>query len=64
MPGEIFTELEAIAILTGSRARLVAGGGIYGAEGCVWIGVEGEARQVCQAEELMESLAEEPLCRI
>jgi len=64
MPGEIFTELNAIATLTGAKARLVAGGGIYGAEGCIWIGVEGQAEQIRQAEKIIESLADEPPCQV
>ena len=46
LPGEVFTELEAIELLTGASARLLAGGGIYGAEGCVWLGAEGDAEQL------------------
>jgi hypothetical protein len=64
LPGEVFTELEAIALLTGARAGLLAGGGIYGAEGSVWIGVAGEAKQVEAAEKLIRSLADEPPCRV
>lgn len=37
VPGEIFTELEAIALLTGAEAHLVAAGGVGGAEGSVWL---------------------------
>ena len=33
IPGDVFTELDAIELLTGAEARLIAAGGIYGAEG-------------------------------
>lgn len=64
MPGEVFTELNAINVLTGATARLLAAGGIYGAEGCVWLGVEGEPDQLDAAEKLINSLAGEPPCQV
>ena len=64
MPGEVFTELDAITTLTGAQSRLLAGGGIYGAEGAVWIGVSGDAEQIDAAGQLIESLAGEPPCEI
>jgi len=63
LPGTTFTELDAVALLTGAAARLLAGGGVYGAEGCVWIGVSGTADQLAAAEKLMTSVAEEPPCQ-
>ena len=33
--GEVFTEIDAIRLLTGSDACLIASGGIYGAEGAL-----------------------------
>ncbi len=63
LPGEIFTELDAIALLTGASARLVAGGGIYGAEGCLWIAVQGDDQQLQAAEQLISSLKNEPPCQ-
>lgn len=60
VPGEIFTEFEAITMLTGAQARLVAAGGICGAEGCVWLAISGEARQEQAADELIKSVAAEP----
>jgi hypothetical protein len=64
LPGEVFTELDAIESLTGGSAQLLAGGGIYGAEGSVWIGVGGDDRQLRAAEELIQSVAEEPPCQV
>jgi len=62
LPGTVFTELDAVELLTGASARLLAGGGIYGAEGCVWIGAEGSADQLRAASTLIQSVAGEPRC--
>ncbi len=65
LPGEVFTELDAIELLTGVwSARLVAGGGVYGAEGAAWVVVTGEPEQLEAAERLVESVAGEPPCRV
>jgi hypothetical protein len=64
MPGEVFTELEALTALTGVAARLIAAGGVYGAEGAVYIGVRGTASQEDRAQQLVESLASEPPCQV
>ena len=63
IPGEIFTELDALATLTGGQAHLLAGGGIYGAEGCIWLGVTGTEGQMAAADALLTSVAGEPLCQ-
>ena len=36
-PGVIFTEIEALHVLTGVEAMHVAAGGVGGAEGAVWL---------------------------
>jgi hypothetical protein len=64
VPGEIFTELDAIELLTGAEACLIAGGGIYGAEGAYWLGVSGSEEQVQAAAELIKSVADEPPCEV
>ena len=64
LPGQAFTELDAIALLTGAAARLTAGGGIYGAEGSVWIGVSGAAKQLAVATEILDTVAGEPPCEV
>ena len=46
LPGDIFTELDAIHLLTGAEPVLLAGGGIFGAEGSAWLGVSGTDEQV------------------
>jgi hypothetical protein len=63
MPGRIFTELDAIDLLTGAHAQLIAAGGIYGAEGAAWLGISGTDDAVAAALNLIESLADEPPCR-
>ncbi|HQE93268.1 MAG TPA: hypothetical protein PLH19_09255 [Anaerolineae bacterium] len=64
LPGEVFTELDAIQLLTGAEPFLIAGGGIFGAEGSAWIGVSGTAEQVEAAAELLHSVAGEPPCEV
>ncbi len=60
VPGEVFTEIDAVHSLTGACAELVAAGGVCGAEGCVWIAVSGQSAQVQMAEELIKSISAEP----
>ena len=60
VPGEIFTELDAIALLTGASAQLVAAGGVGGAEGSVWLAVSGKQAQEKAAEVLIKSVVNEP----
>ena len=63
-PGEVFTELDAIQLLSGAEACLIAGGGIHGAEGAYWLGVSGSEEQVQAAAELIKSVADEPPCEV
>jgi len=63
LPGDVFTELDAVSQLTGAWVDLVAAGGCYGAEGAVWLAVSGQAEQVQAAEELIKSVADEEPCR-
>jgi hypothetical protein len=60
VPGHVFTEIDAIALLTGAVAELAAGGGVCGAEGSVWLAVSGEPEQEEAAENLLRSLSHEP----
>ncbi len=64
LPGEVFTELDAIQLLTGAEPILIAGGGIFGAEGSAWIGVSGTEEQVAAAAELIKSVSGEPPCEV
>ena len=60
VPGEVVTELEAIAILTGAWAELVSAGGVGGAEGSVWLLVDGDENQMDAVSGLMKSVEKEP----
>ncbi len=60
VPGEIFTELDAIALLTGASAELIAAGGVGGAEGSVWLAIQGAPDQEAAALALVQSIAREP----
>lgn len=64
MPGQIFTELDAIKLLTGAQAFLISAGGVYGAEGAVWLGITGTDEQIQAAAKLIESVAGEPPCQV
>jgi len=59
LAGNIVTELEAIEIITGAKAELVAGGGVSGAEGSCWIAVSGSEKQIKTAENVINSVREE-----
>jgi len=61
VPGEIFTEIEAINEITGAKAELIAGGGVCGAEGSIWIAISGKVKEIKKAETLINSISfEEP----
>jgi hypothetical protein len=59
-PGEVFTEIDAIVELTGASAELVGGGGVCGAEGCIWLALSGTPEQEKAAEDIVKSVAPEP----
>ncbi len=61
VPGEVFTELEAIELLTGTRAEVAAAGGVLGAEGGAWITICGTAESEEAAEKTLKAVAAEPL---
>jgi len=60
VPGEVFTEIDAIKLLTGAEAELVAAGGVGGAEGSIWLAVSGSKEQIGAAEKLHKAVANEP----
>ncbi|MCW4046420.1 MAG: hypothetical protein NWE99_02510 [Candidatus Bathyarchaeota archaeon] len=63
VPGQVFTEIEAVQLLTGATAELIAAGGVCGAEGCCWLAVSGTKEQEENAEKLLMSVAAEPAFR-
>lgn len=60
VPGEIFTEIEALAVLAGVEAVPAGSGGIGGAEGAVWLALFGTAAQLDTAQKVLESVRNEP----
>ena len=60
VPGKVFTEIEAIKLLTGATAEIIAAGGVCGAEGSCWLAVTGTKAQEEAAEKLLTSIAAEP----
>ena len=61
VPGQVFTELEALQLLTGVTAEVIAAGGVCGAEGSCWLALSGTKEQEEAAEMLLASVACEPL---
>ena len=59
-PGEVFTEIEALSLLTGAASELFAAGGISGAEGAVWLAISGTPEQEEVAQKIIDSVAREP----
>ncbi|MBN2060270.1 MAG: hypothetical protein JW882_07620 [Deltaproteobacteria bacterium] len=59
--GQIVTEIDAIKFLTGADVELVAGGGVGGAEGSVWVAISGNKKQMKEAEGIMSSVSKEPM---
>lgn len=60
VPGVIFTEIEALHVLTGVEAMHVAAGGVGGAEGAVWLSIFGTNEQLDKTEEAINSVRGEP----
>jgi hypothetical protein len=59
LPGEVFTEIDAIRMLTGAEAEIVAAGGADGAEGAVLLALQGSEAQLAKAAELMREVSGE-----
>jgi hypothetical protein len=60
VPGQVFTELDAVSLLTGATAELVAAGGVCGAEGSCLLAISGTKEQEEAAEKLIAVVASEP----
>ena len=60
VPGQVFTEIDAIALLTGAEAEIIASGGVCGAEGSVWLSVRGTEDQMTDVESLIKVVVSEP----
>jgi len=61
VPGEVVTEIEALKILADVEGCVLGGGGVYGAEGAVWLGMAGNEDAIAKAEALLKAAAAEPL---
>ncbi len=59
VPGQIFTEIEAINLLTGAKAELIASGGVCGAEGSCWLAIYGSDEQEQDAEKIIDAINNE-----
>jgi len=64
VPGQVFTELDAVTLLTGASAALVAAGGFCGAEGSCLLAISGTKEQEQATEKLIASVASEPACEL
>ena len=60
IPGEVVTEIEALMLLTGVRVEMIAAGGVRGAEGGIWVNIEGSDEQVLEAGRIIQSVSSEP----
>lgn len=58
--GRVVTELDAVSILTGATARLVAAGGVAGAEGSCRLAVTGTDAQLEQTGKILRECTGEP----
>lgn len=54
--GEIITEIEAIKILTNTKASSIASGGICGAEGSVMLLAEGSGEEINKLDNLLKKI--------
>ena len=60
IPGQVYTELDAIHTLTGLDAQLLAAGGVSGAEGGVFFTVRGNPDAMDHLRGLVEQIETEP----
>jgi hypothetical protein len=60
VPGEIITELEAVFLLSGAEAALIAGGGVCKAEGSVWLAINGQPDELKSIKGIIDSIKNEP----
>jgi hypothetical protein len=60
VPGDAFTKIDAIRLMAGAEAEMVAAGGVGGAEGSVRLALWGSGEQIEAAEKLLKAIASEP----
>ena len=59
--GTIITELEAVNLISGASAEIVAAGGVFGAEGGYWIAATGTEEQLDVIIEVIKEIQPEPV---
>lgn len=57
--GEVFTEIEALKLLCNVETEIIAGGGVSGAEGSVWLAIKGTEESVKKAENIISIINSE-----
>ncbi len=60
VPGEVVTEIDALQMLAGVKAEMIAAGGVCGAEGAIWLNIEGSPEQLAEAEKIVQAVLGEP----
>lgn len=60
LPGQVFTEIDAINLLTGANAELIASGGVCGAEGSIRLAITGSDYEMKAVESLIKTVSAEP----
>ncbi len=60
VPGEVFTEIEALSSLAGVTPELIAAGGVCAAEGSIRLAFSGTTEAESLAEQIIQSVAFEP----
>lgn len=58
---EIITEIEAIGILFWVNVTMIAAGGVGGAEGAVWLALEGSDDKMAITKKVLSEIAKEPV---
>ncbi len=59
LPGEVFSEIEAVRLLFGAKAEILAAGGVGGAEGAIWLAVEGRPEELAACQKEVELIIKE-----
>ncbi|MFC1909030.1 hypothetical protein ACFLXD_04145 [Chloroflexota bacterium] len=60
VPGEVFTEIDSLSLLADVTAKLIAAGGVCGAEGSIRLAISGTTEAEIAAEKILQSVASEP----
>jgi hypothetical protein len=58
--GEVFTEINALAQLSGAESEIFAAGGVCGIEASIWLIVNGTPDEENAADNIVRAVAREP----